>query len=202
MRVAHVSDPAENRSSEDRSADIALPPPRFPAWLAARLLREGENVEWVSGPRAAPRWEPFATHPLFILAAATVAAAWVGLTLHKVGSVQDLPPLPVLGAGAILVGSIFIVGACCGYFTRLIVTNLRLIIVQGHTVRRCLSIDDLPMSLIRYRRVPGSELTRTVDLDALKTMLGGPSAEVADSKTILALGKKLANIRAQDEPKS
>ncbi len=197
-----MSDPSKNRSSTDGSDDVSLPPPRLPGWLAVRLLQQGENVEWVSGPRATPRWEPFATHPLLIFAAATVAAAWVGLALHSVGSFEKLPPLPVLGAGAIFVGSIFVVGGCCGYFTRLIVTNLRLMIVQGHTVRHRWSIDDLPMSMIRYRRVSGEELTRSIDLDALKTMLGGPSAEVADSKTILALGKKLANIRAQDEPKS
>jgi hypothetical protein len=98
-----------------------------------------------------------------------------------------------------VVGSIFVLGISSGYFTRLIVTDRRLLIVQGYEVRRRWSIDDLPLSLIRYRRLGGQESTRTVDIDALNTMLGGVPGQVADSKTILALGKRLANIKAQDE---
>jgi hypothetical protein len=102
--------------------------------------------------------------------------------------------MPIIAAGAILIGAIFVLGIFSGYFTRLVVTNSRLLIVQGYEVRHNWGIDDLPQSLLRY----GAVGSPTIDLDALHSMMGGSSESVAESKTILKLGKQIDNIRARE----
>ena len=37
-------------------------------------------------------------------------------------------------AGGLVVGCILVMGVCCGYFTRLVVTNFRLVVVQGYGI--------------------------------------------------------------------
>ena len=45
-----------------------------------------------------------------------------------------------------------VLGLCCGYFTRLVATNHRLVILQGYEMCRTWGMDDLPPSLIRHDR--------------------------------------------------
>jgi hypothetical protein len=178
-----------------QAARFALPVPHFPRWLAHRHLRQDEHVECVYGPSLNPWWERYATHVFLIIAAGIIAATLLIVALIHAGKPADLQPVPAVGSAAIFFGSIFVVGFWCGYFTRLVVTNRRVFIVQGYAICRQWRIEDLPLSLIRYRRGDGPDMTKTVDLDALKTMLGDATGQVADSKTILALGKQLGNIR-------
>jgi len=194
-----MADEIQQQPSEPAHTDVSLPAPYFPSWLMKRFLREDEGIEWVYGPALKPWWERYACHPVFIATAVVVAALWLAMGWVKAGDFAKLSIIPVLGPAALVVGSIFIVGASCGYFTRLVITNHRLLIVQGYELCRQWRVDDLPPWLIRYRRLPGADVTKTVDLDALRTMIGSSSANVADAKTILALGKHLANIRGPDD---
>jgi hypothetical protein len=183
---------------DDHPLNIARPMPTLPAWLARRLLGADEKVAWVWGPSFNPDWERYLTHPALVLLALVLAAIlWLPLTA--------LEPLvlipPVLVAGAIVFGTILVLAFANAYFTRLIVTNTRLLIVQGHAVCSNWSIHDLPPSLIRYSRLGTGEETRTVDLEALHSMLGGSSDQFAPRDAILAFGKKLQNIKAQDNRK-
>ena len=196
-----MSDRIQSEPGEVQMPEVALPAPRLPSWLARRFLREDEIVESVYGPRLNPGWECYVTHPLLFLVAMVIASVLLGLTYLAVGSVSELPPLPVVGAGGVLVGAIIVLGLSCGYFTRLVVTNRRLMILQGYEMRRQWSVEDLPLSLIRYSRAHGAELTKRIDLDALKTILGGSAGQVADAKTIMSLGKRLTNIRGQQKPR-
>src|SRR5262249_34482935 len=110
----------------------------------------------------------------------------------------EMPPLPILAAGGIVVGSIFVLGFSAGYFTRLVVTSRRILLLQGYEVCRSWRMDDLPPSLIRYTRWDGEE-SRMVDLDALQTMLGGTSDKFTEAKTIRAFGKHLDGIIAREK---
>ena len=76
--------------------------------------------------------------------------------------------------------------------------EVMLFIVQGYEVCRTWGIDDLPRSLLRFSRVGDGGRSRTVDLDALKTMLGGSSDKIVDSKAILGFGKQLDHIKARE----
>jgi hypothetical protein len=173
--------------------------PELPAWLARRLLRADEQITWVRGPWWNPWWERYVTHPaLFLLALALGAAClWAGRLSAQ--SWSKMPPLPAVAAAAIVLGAIFVIGISAGYFTRLVVTNCRVVILQGYEVYRSWSLDDLPLSLIRYARRRGEEASRTVDLDALQTLLGSASEQFAGSKTILSFGKQLDRIKARED---
>jgi hypothetical protein len=118
------------------------------------------------------------------------------------GTQSEVLVLFGLAAGGIILASIFVLGISSGYFTRLVVTNFRLVILQGYEVCRRWDIDDLPLSLIRYRMRERGVESRTVDLDVLKTMLGTSSDKVAESKTILAFGKRLDQIKARKNGRS
>jgi hypothetical protein len=176
-------------------ADLPELHPLLPPWLVSRLLREDEKITWVCGPKFNPPWERYITHPaLFLVAlalgAVCLAAGWL-ITGTGVG-------VEILPAGAIVIGSIFVLGLSNGYFTRLVVTNLRLVIMQGYEVCRSWDIDDLPRRLIRYRTREGAE-DRAIDLDAMKTMLGSTSDKFAESKTILAFSKQLDRIKSRED---
>jgi hypothetical protein len=106
--------------------------------------------------------------------------------------------LLALAAAAVVLASLFVVGIFAGYFTRLVVTNFRIVIVQGYEVCRSWNIADLPPSLIRYRMRGRTRESRTVDLDALQAMLGGPSDQFMAPKKILAFGKHLDGIKARE----
>jgi hypothetical protein len=172
--------------------------PPLPGWLADRLLRPGEGITWVVGPRFNPSWEEYVTHPgLFVVALGVGVIGWAGGSALA-GPGTELPILLGIAAGCIVLGSIFVLGIFSGYFTRLVVTNRRLVIVQGREVCRSWNLNQLPRSLLRYSPHGPEEEAPAVDLDTLKTMLGGSSDKFAEAKTILSLGKRLDQIKAHE----
>jgi hypothetical protein len=159
------------------------------------VLQKEEEVTWVCGPRPGGFLERWFTHPLLFVVALAGAALCVGIGWLAVGGDSELLMAPVLAALLGVVGSILVLGLASGHFTRLVVTNLRIVVVQGREVCRNWSLDRLPPSLLRYRRRgPDEEEERTVDLESLKTMLAFSSDKVTDSKTILAFAKQLEKL--------
>jgi hypothetical protein len=172
--------------------------PPLPWWLARRRLRPDEKVTWVCGPQRQPSWERFITHPLLLLfglglAGLTVVLGWL------IAGRGTVPMVPGLLGLVILFGSVIFLALANAHFTRLVVTDARLLILQGYEVVRAWKIDDLPRSLIRYGMRGRGEESRAIDLDALKTMLGGASDKFAESKTILKFGKHLDRIRSSGD---
>jgi hypothetical protein len=96
------------------------------------------------------------------------------------------------------VGGLVVVGITAGYFTRLVITNQRVMIVQGYEVRKTWRLEDLPRSLVRMTRSDDGEMRRTVDMETLQTMMGGGSSQFAEAKTIWALGKEIDRIKRED----
>jgi hypothetical protein len=188
--------------SGGRVPDLSEQFPPLPPWLARRLLRREESVTWVVGPKFNPSWERFVTHPLLFLVALTVAVLCLLAGRLIGGDWANVPPFFYLAAGGLIFGTIFVLGFCSGYFTRLVVTNYRLVILQGYEICRSWNIDDLPPSLLRYR-ARGTEIeSRAIDLDALKTMLGSGSGHFVEAKTILAFSKQLKRINDQRDRRS
>jgi hypothetical protein len=178
-------------------AEVAGQCPPLPPWLAGRLLKGDEQITWVVGPWFNPDWERYVTHPLLFLAALAVGMAVVavgGVTGGTEGAV-----VAALAGGAVVLASVFVLGFANGYFTRLVVTDGRLLILQGYEVVRIWGLDDLPGSLLRYRRRADGAQSRSIDLDTLRTMFGGASDKFAESKTILAFGKQLDQITAREK---
>jgi len=175
--------------------------PPLPWWIADRLLQPNETVTWVRGPKFNPSWERYITHPALFLIALAFAAVCLLTGRLMGGSWADMPIPLFLLPPALVLGSIFVLGISNGYFTRLVVTNTRLVILQGYEVCRSWSIDDLPRSLIRYgRRADGEEdrSSRSIDLESVKTMLGSASDQFVEAKTILAFSKQLERVRDQE----
>jgi hypothetical protein len=131
-----------------------------------------------------------------------LAALAVGMAVVAVGGLAggtEGAVVAALAGGAVVLASIFVLGFASGYFTRLVVTDGRLLILQGYEVVRTWGMDDLPHSLVRYRRRADGAESRAVDLDTLKSMFGGASDKFAESKTILAFGKQLDQIKSREE---
>jgi hypothetical protein len=187
-----------DRLHTDPPPQIAHPQPTLPDWLARRVLRPGEQVTWVRGPRNNPGWEAFATHPALALVALAAGAAACWAVRLLAGSWADVPPPVVLGAAGLVVASILVLGISAAYFTRLVVTDRRLVILQGYEVCRSWGLDALPPSLIRYGRRGVEDDSRAVDLEGLQTLLGNASGRFAESKSIMAFGKQLDRIIARD----
>jgi hypothetical protein len=189
-------DPDED-SLDDRPWDF----PPLPGWLADRILRPDEKITWVIGPKWQPWWERYATHPLLFLIALVLGAGCVAAGRLSVDSWAQLHPVPAVVAIGLVFGSIFVLGGVSGWFTRLVVTNFRLVILQGREVCRSWNIDDLPPSLVHYGKPQkGEPDSPTIDLDALKTMLGSkPSDKFVDADTIMTLGKHLDQIRPRKD---
>lgn len=191
-----------NEAFDDADADISQRFPPLPEWLASRFGGE-EEITWVAGPRFNPPWERYVTHPLLFVAALAVGVVvgGAGWLLAK----REPVVFVLLGgfAGAIAIGSIFVLGISNGYFTRLVVTTRRLVILQGYEVCRIWAIDRLPRSLLRYRRLgDDAEEGPAIDLDAIKTLLGGTSDKFAEAGKILALGKRLDQIKTGENDRS
>jgi hypothetical protein len=189
----------DDRYDDPRPRDISWRYPPLPTWLEHRLLKDGEEVGWVRGPRFAPAWERYVTHPALFLVALALIGICLAVGRTVAGSWSALPLWPVLASGVIFFGTIYVLAFFNGYFTRLIVTNYRLVIMQGYEIRRSWRIDDLPRSLVRFaRRADTGEERRAVDIEALQTMLNADSEHFAESKAIRAFGKQLDQIRARE----
>jgi hypothetical protein len=178
--------------------DLVLRFPPLPTWLADRLLRTDEKVTWVHGPKSSPPWERFVTHPALFLVALALAAVGVVFGWELAGDRGETFGAVVVAAGGLVIGSIFVLGMFSGYFTRLVVTNFRLFIVQGYEMCSSWDLDHLPLSLIRYSTPQGGPQTRTIDVGTVQSMLGSSSEHVADARTILSFGKQLDLIRARE----
>jgi hypothetical protein len=172
--------------------------PALPSWLARRVIEPGEEVTWVRGPRLNPWWEAYVTHPLLFVAAVALAVLCLLTGRVLAGSWANTPALPAILAVALVMGSIVVLAFFNGYFTRLVVTSQRLLILQGYEVRHRWNIDDLPRYLLRYGRQPGGQMSPSIDLDALQTALGGSSAGFVDANTIRTFGKQLHRIKARE----
>lgn len=192
-----MSEHIQTRPFDDRLPDLILRFPPLPAWLAHRLLATDELVTGVYGPRFNPSWERFVTHPALVLVALALGAVCVGIGWLLARVQPQAPVLAIVAAGGIVVGCILVMGVCCGYFTRLVVTNFRLVVVQGYEVCKSWDLEYLPRSLLRFTLADDGQEQTSVDLGALQTMLGSSSNQVADAKTILSFGKQLDHIKAR-----
>lgn len=166
----------------------------LPGWLADRLLQGDEKVDWVRGPRFNPSWERSITHPGLLIFPLICGA--IGLSLGKLIG-EGTTGIFLFAAGGIFILTIIVLGLANGYFTRLVVTNRRLFILQGYEICRSWKIDDLPPTLLQYG-TRGNAASPGIDLSALKSMLGGSSEQFTDAKTILSLGKQLDRITKSD----
>jgi hypothetical protein len=185
-------------SFDPRLPQYAWRHPPLPGYLVRRLLRPDEQVTWVRGPKHNPWWEPYATHPVLFVIALALGALCIGVGRLVAGEWAKMPAWALLPAMALVFGSVYVLGISNAYFTRLVVTDMRLFIVQGYEVCKCWNIDQLPLKLIRYRRRAGGLEVRSIDLDALQTMFGGVSDQVMDAKTIRMFGKQLDQIQSED----
>jgi hypothetical protein len=193
MREEYPADPYDAPPHDDPRRFPPLPP-----WLVRKVLREGEKVTWVRAPRFTPAVERYITHPLLALAAVAFGVVCVAVSLMLSGVWQGAPLVGFLAAIAAVVGSIIVLGLSNGYFTRLVVTTRRILILQGYEVCRKWNVDDLPPSLTRYGTREDGEEGRTVDLGAMNAMLGAHPEGFVDPKTILAFGKRLDRLRDED----
>jgi hypothetical protein len=178
--------------------DIAGQFPPLPSWLAARHLGPFEKVTWVAGPRFNPSWERYVTHPTLFLGALAIGAVCMAAGWLFAGLWEGILVLAVLIAVGLVFGSIIVLGLFCGHFTRLVATTDRLMILQGYELCRTWAIDDLPRSMIRRHGMGHGDESRTLDLDAMKTMLGGSSDAFVEAKTILNFGKQLGQIKSRE----
>jgi hypothetical protein len=172
--------------------------PPLPPWIARRVLGSGERVTWVWGPHYSPEWERVATHPALILPALAVGGLCLAAGWALGGTWGNIPFVSVLAAIAVVVGAVFVLAFANAYFTRLVVTDARLVILQGYEVCRSWGMDELPPSLVHYGMAGAGAHGRSVDLDAVKNLLGGSSDQFVQAKTILAFGKQLDAIKTRD----
>ncbi len=195
-----MSERWRNDSFDNPNADVSRDFPPLPTWLARRLLKEGEQVTWVRGPAHNPGWERYITHPLLFVFALGLGLLCLVAGAVSAGSVKDMPIPAALCALALVFGSVFVLGIANAHFTRLVVTNFRLVILQGYEVCRAWRVDRLPRSLVRFGPSTfDGEISRTVDLEALNSILGGSSDTFASSKSILALGKHVEQITEREK---
>src|SRR5438552_646835 len=122
-----MSDSTDRFSREVPSVARAFPP--LPWWLADRLLEPNETVDRVFGPRFNPPWERQITHPALFLVGLAVGGVFLAAGA-LIGGGPEVTMASILSAGAVFVGSVFVLGLSNGYFTRLVVTNSRILILQ------------------------------------------------------------------------
>jgi len=190
-----MSEHIQTRPTDDWLPDVILRFPPLPTWLAHRLLAAGERVTCVYGPRFNPSWERLVTHPALVLVSLALGAVCVGIGALVAQTNPQALGLGFVAAVGLFVGTVFLLAVCCGYFTRLVVTDFRLFVVQGYELCKSWDLNALPRSLLRFTLADDGEERPSIDLDAVRTMLGPSSNQVADSKTILSFGKQLDHIR-------
>lgn len=181
---------------------ISVQLPQLPWWVARRLLQSGERVTWVRGPRFNPFWERYATHPGLFIAALVVGAICFPAGRVIAGEWTTSLPMAFAIAAGLAIGSIFVLAISATYFTRLVVTDYRIVILQGFEICRSWSLDDLPYYMIRYTRSESGKEVRSVDLEAMQTVLGEASDQFVEAKTIRRFGRKLEQIRADDDDRT
>jgi hypothetical protein len=189
------------RYDDDRRNRLGPDFPPLPSWIAQRRLDEGEEVAWVHGPASHLGVERFITHIGLFFVALVLAAGLVAVGWLAAGRLANISLGVGLGAIGIVLGSVFVLALANGHFTRLVVTNRRLMIMQGYDVVRSWRIDRLPRSLIRFAPRSSNrdvDAGSTVDLDALKSILGGNKDQSATSRGIMALGKQVDRIRSRE----
>ncbi len=192
-----MSDRDQTGDYGDQLPDLTEKYPPLPGWLARRVLGEDEKILWVVGPWFKPSWERYVTHPLLFIVAVVLGAICLTAGRIYAGSWSELPIPFALAALVLVFGSIFILAIYSAYFTRLVVTDSRLVILQGREVCSSWKIDDLPVSLIQYGMMGAGREHRSIDLNAVKSMLGGASDKFADANTILSFGKHLDRIKTR-----
>src|SRR5262249_19583157 len=130
-----MSDQFQTERSDSPPPSVARPSlVAFPEWLARRLLRPGEEITWVRGPWLNPSWERYVPPPGLFLVALGIGGFLLTVTALVSGGWGGVPaPVGLLCAGIVL-ASVYVLGIASGYFTRLVVTNTRLFIVQGYEV--------------------------------------------------------------------
>ncbi len=191
-----MSELYQNSVPELPKPHLVEPSQMLPGWLADRLLQPDENVEWVRGPRFTPSWERYLTHPGLFFAAAGLGASGVGAAVSLAKGQNEIIASTFVFAGAIVLFSIFVLAISCGYFTRLVATNARLLIVQGYELCRNWDMNDLPPTLIRHRLGGGVSMP-SIDLNAVQTLLGGSSTQFTGAKDILSFAKQLDRIKKE-----
>jgi hypothetical protein len=189
-----MSDHIKSERHNVPAPDVTLSYPPLPPWLARHLLRPGEEIVLVRGPLFSPWWERYLTHPVLFLHALALGALFVGLGWLMSRSTVPVPA--IVAAALLFFGSIFVLGFTAGYFTRLVVTSARIVVLQGWEIRRSWGLDDLPFSLIRYDpRRKGEKESRTIDLDTVQILLGDSGGQFTDAKTIWSFTKQLARLK-------
>jgi hypothetical protein len=171
--------------------DVSWAGPALPDWLRERHLDHNEKVAWVYGPASNPSWERYVTHPallLYTLAVGLVVVA--GATLAR-GSWTEGVTVVAFLCFLLVIASIFVLAVFNGHFTRLVVTDRRLMILQGYEIVSSWKMNELPATLLRYTRRDGERASPSIDLDAVKNMLGGGATGIVEAKSILAFGKTL-----------
>src|SRR5690349_6073980 len=111
------TDPFEGRFPS-RDVSVARNVPPLPPWLAARILRPGEEVSLVRGPRWRPSWEPYVTHPLLFGAALVAGALCIAAARLVAESWAETHPLPVCFGVLLALGSVYVLAFFNAYFTR------------------------------------------------------------------------------------
>jgi hypothetical protein len=185
--------PSDEFDSDER--DVGLPYRPLPWWLADRLLRDDEKVSWVYGPRFNPSWERFVTHAALVLVPLPFVAVACGLAVLANAPVAAVGAVGVVATVILMTLVIIVLGLANGYFTRLVVTDRRLFIAQGYEAYRSWDLEDLPPALIRYSGRGTNLESRTIDLNAIKSMLGGSSDKFTEAKSILSFAKQIGQMR-------
>lgn len=195
------NDPNEYESDWDerRSRRSIIRPSRkfvpLPQYLQSRLNKD-EKVTWVRGPNSNPWWEPVLVHPLLVGLALLFGVMLLVSGRLIVGTWAEVPPVVWVVALLIPIGSLFLVGLTNAHFTRLIVTNTRLFIVQGYEVCRTWNLNDLPRSLLCFDPRGQEQDKPMIDLDSIQTLLES-SDRKSSSESIMAFRKRLDQITTQ-----
>ncbi len=192
-------EPPQTERSESPEPVLVRRYAPLPEWLERRLLQPGEEVTWVRGPRFCPWWERYVTNPLLFVVALALGGICVAVGHLNADTYPKLPVALDLVAGGIVFGSVVVLGFSAGCWTRLVVTNCRIVIIQGREVCRTWGLEDLPESLVRFGPRGKGKPSRTIDLEAVQTLFGSTSSDqFVDAKTIKAFGKQLDRIRARE----